>query len=343
MTRPSATEMPSHVPLAEPLATIRRHMLVTQKPIEAPHLDPVSAYNLMLKLVKRVAFSLIVDQTGQNRLCNCNLGLAEEEKLRLPSTSPLSYERTACVLDSQLLKWFKHAPACEPRRAAGVQMVGCAFSCTMPAAARLLENLHVACAQPHFPSSLLARVTECNHILQSHLVQGDACVAVMGVALRSAMQFSHDFAVVVALVVQDFTVRKATAHARSKLPLLGYAYEEIEVRFINFVVTTDPSSTRQWRPVAWSLTFPARKVLAAFWSQKRLWERLQHVPCFTAIEVGQKAAAAQWRNPQNHSLSPQLLLVWPVSGGPLRTPLAELVDTNDERGGGSTPLAGRST
>ena len=318
--------------LLEDGGTVRsaqRHVIHAASPIDPPLKDPVSTFNLLLKLIKRVTFSLM-QRAPSSRLCTCDQAQEEQEHV-----ADLSYEAAACRLDALLVRWFRHEPRPLPR---SLHLRGCSLARAHPGT-HPRRRAHVACAQPHFPTDVMARVAESNHILQSHLVQGDPCVAVMSSVLRSAMQFTQDFAVVVALVVQDFAVRKRTEMKQAGGPLVGYAYEAVTVRFLNF----RHEHSGRWLPVVWSVTFPSRKILAAFWSHKRMWATgLQHVPCFTAVEVGQKQSAHQWRNPQRHTLSPQLLTVWPLSRRDSSGALPEIHLTaaaeTRERLGGSTSL-----
>ena len=158
---------------------------------------------------------------------------------------------------------------------------------------------HRSCPPPYFPSAVLKVVAESNHIIQSHLVHGDTLVVIVEQDLRKAITLSHDFAVVLALLLQDMARRVDMLTERGELNPSSYADEAVRVMFNNVVDRGDTFAA-----VSWSIIFPARRVHAAFLANRALWLGLQHTPYFTATQVGEKAAAAQRARLDMHTLSP---------------------------------------
>ena len=172
---------------------------------------------------------------------------------------------------------------------------------------------HSACGTPRFPTRVMDMLFACNHILLSHLVSGDAVTVIVEQALRKAMSQSCDFFVVLNLVVANMQARARKCRQHTDTCFDGYAFEAVTVTFQNYLlvdhagaVTQLEDEVEQVLPCQWSITFPARKTFAAFLANRQLWQRLDHVPAFNALEVGQTAAAEMKRVPSRHSASPVL-------------------------------------
>ena len=250
---------------------------------QTPPTDPICTFHVLFKFLKRILFQNIVRplHSSSNRFpfeaACCSVGLLSA-RLFLSDTDAVDAARFCRV---------HHNPHGFPR---GV-----------------VVQHHDACGPPTFPTLMMDKIFACNHILLSHLVSGDAVTVIIEQVLRKAMVRSKDFFVVLSFVVDNMQKR-----AR-KYSSTGYAFEAITVTFQNYVlfdkegkVTRCEEEVEEVTPCQWSITFPARKTFAAFVANRQLWLKLDHVPVFNALEVGQTMAAEMKREPTRHTVSPLL-------------------------------------
>lgn len=251
---------------------------------QVPPTDPICAFHVLFKFMKRVLFQNIVQplRSASNKFpfesACCSVALLSARQFL---SDAFAAEATRFCRVHQNPRALRHGGG-------GVQG-------------------HEACSAPLFPTAIMDKIFACNHILLSHLVSGDAITVIMEQALRKAMSQSRDFFVVINLIVEDMQVR-ARKHPRT-----GYAFEAVSVTFQNYIMVDSAGEITQRQgevekavPCQWSITFPARKAFAAFVANRERWLKLDHVPVFNALEVGQSMAAEMKRSPMRHVASPLL-------------------------------------